>query len=129
MANEQNLRPPVKPGEILNPHGRPKGSRNLSTLLKEIIELKNTDGKTYGEILMAKLYEKGFKGSERAIEIIMDRLEGKPLQKQEIKHEGLITHADIFGEINNDKETTNQTNEPIQEKEITEAGNDAQPGT
>lgn len=35
MANEQNLTP-VKPGQVLNPNGRPKGSKNLSTIIREL---------------------------------------------------------------------------------------------
>lgn len=35
MANEQNLTP-VQPGQVLNPNGRPKGSKNLSTIIKEL---------------------------------------------------------------------------------------------
>lgn len=37
MANEQNLIP-AKPGEIRNPNGRPKGSKNWSTLVQEMME-------------------------------------------------------------------------------------------
>lgn len=35
MANEQNLTP-VRPGQVLNPNGRPKGSKNLSTIIREL---------------------------------------------------------------------------------------------
>lgn len=35
MANEQNLTP-VQPGQVLNPNGRPKGSKNLSTIIREL---------------------------------------------------------------------------------------------
>ena len=35
MANDRNLIH-VQPGQILNPNGRPKGSKNLSTIIKEL---------------------------------------------------------------------------------------------
>lgn len=40
MANEQNLTP-VKPGQVLNPNGRPKGSKNWSTIVREMMEDEN----------------------------------------------------------------------------------------
>lgn len=50
MANEQNLIP-AKKGEIRNPNGKPKGTRHLSTIIRNIMEdidwgktnLKNKD--------------------------------------------------------------------------------------
>ena len=38
MANEENLRPAWKPGESGNPNGRPKGSKNRSTIAKRLLE-------------------------------------------------------------------------------------------
>jgi hypothetical protein len=34
MANDENLIPP-KPGEVRNPNGRPKGSKNRSTIARK----------------------------------------------------------------------------------------------
>jgi hypothetical protein len=36
MANEQNLKP-VKPGQVLNPNGRPKGSKNWATVVRDLL--------------------------------------------------------------------------------------------
>lgn len=38
MANEQNLRPPFQPGEKVPGAGRPKGSKNLRTIIRELLE-------------------------------------------------------------------------------------------
>lgn len=38
MANEENLKP-WKKGESGNPNGRPKGSRNRSTVAKEMLDI------------------------------------------------------------------------------------------
>jgi hypothetical protein len=37
MANEENLKP-FKKGEVTNPNGRPKGSKNRSTIVRELLE-------------------------------------------------------------------------------------------
>lgn len=47
MANNQNL-VHVKPGQVLNPNGRPKGSKNLSTIIREL-EDENFDWKKVPE--------------------------------------------------------------------------------
>ena len=36
MANDENLKPPWKPGESGNPKGRPKGSKNLATIVRDL---------------------------------------------------------------------------------------------
>jgi hypothetical protein len=38
MANEQNLIPPPQKGEVRNPNGRPKGSKNRSTIARKWLE-------------------------------------------------------------------------------------------
>ncbi len=39
MANEQNLRPSWPKGVSGNPKGKPKGPRNRSTIIREMLEL------------------------------------------------------------------------------------------
>ena len=78
----------IKKGEVRNPNGRPRGARSLTTILQEIldnargeIDGKKVDGNT---LLMATLYKKAIdKKDLQAIREILDRLEGKPLQKTE----------------------------------------------
>ena len=93
--NDENLRP-CKPGETHNPNGRPKGSKNISTylraLLEESLEVHNPisgqkEKKKIAEILAIKLATIALKGEgdRQAINDVIDRLEGKPLQKQESK--------------------------------------------
>jgi hypothetical protein len=89
-----------KKGQTGNPNGRPKGGKNISTYLKLLMdeEMSTTDmfsqkksmKKTVADIIAVKLIalaiksNKG-KGDLAAINTIMDRLEGKPLVKQETK--------------------------------------------
>lgn len=87
MSKEDNLTP-FKPGESGNPAGRPKGTKNMSTILREMLELDiEVDGVkiTQKDAIIKKLIQKSTAGELGAIQEIFDRTEGKP--KQDIKHE------------------------------------------
>jgi len=84
-----NLKP-CKPGHTNNPNGRPKG-KTMTTILKEILDKKlivvdpiekKKGSKEIREILMLKLVAKAMlgKGNEKVIDMILERLEGKPKQ-------------------------------------------------
>ncbi len=94
-----------KSGESGNPHGRPKGSRNLSTILREVldeeIEITLPNGqkekKPFAEVIARKLIKKAVEGDIRAIREIWDRCEGKATQEILNFHEGMhikITRQD-----------------------------------
>jgi len=89
MPNPENLGEPWKKGDPSpNPEGRPKGSKNMSTILKEMLELEiDVDGvkMTQKDAIILKLIKKSTAGELGAIQEIFDRTEGKV--KQEIKHE------------------------------------------
>jgi hypothetical protein len=79
----------MKPGETLNPAGRPKGSKNLSTILRKMleeeIEITNEEGKKekkkLQDVLVRKLIKQAVsKENLKAIQEIFDRVEGKPQQ-------------------------------------------------
>lgn len=88
-------KPPVehqfKPGQSGNPAGKKKGTKNLSTILRELVECemdvidpftKKTEKKKVSEILMLKLVKKGMNDEDLAsIKEIFDRLEGKAAQR------------------------------------------------
>jgi hypothetical protein len=115
MPNPGNIEPhKFKEGESGNPAGRPKGSRNLSTILKEMlteeIEVKNEDGtvekKQLQDVIVRKLITQATnKGNLRAIQEIFDRVEGKA--KQEIKHE--VTQGILNVDPISDVESTNDS--------------------
>lgn len=88
--------PPVehqfKPGESGNPDGRPLGSKNLTTLLREalqkIAKTKDEDGAeiTYELLLTKRVLKKAIEqGDMRAIELIYSYLDGKPQQKHKVE--------------------------------------------
>ncbi len=85
MANEENLKAPWKKGESGNPKGRPKGSRNRSTIVRELLEAKATDGES-GQVadqLTRALIKKAAEGDVRAFKELMDSAYGKVTDKVE----------------------------------------------
>lgn len=55
MPNAENLKPPIKKGEVRNPNGRPAGKPNRSTVAKKILSLLSK--KALPEEIKAKLKE------------------------------------------------------------------------
>jgi hypothetical protein len=99
MANEQNLTP-FKKGEIANPKGRPKGIPNSKTRLLRLLELVQVKTNpitgekeefTVAEQLDMMVLQKAFKGDLRAYQEILDRLEGRAKQTNEIELSGGLT--------------------------------------
>ena len=91
-AGLKNLNPPMAPGTTLNPNGRPKGLRNFSTVIREMLEVKiiapnnpiTTDKRlAVRDIIILQLLKRAINGDLRAIETLLDRIEGKPLKKIE----------------------------------------------
>lgn len=97
MPNPENLEGQgfhTDPNRI-NKEGRPKGAKNLSTILKAMLEEDVEvviDGKKerrqFQEVIIRKLLKKANDGEIRAITEIFDRVEGKA--KQEVKVESQI---------------------------------------
>lgn len=74
-----NLKP-CQPGEVKNPYGRwGKGGieNSFKGMLTKILFDKGTDGQTKAELLLHTLISKGLDGDTKAIDMIMDRYEGK----------------------------------------------------
>ena len=85
MANEENLKPPWKKGESGNPKGKPKGTRNRSTIIREWLEAKATDGED-GEVsdqLVRALIKKAAEGDVAAFRELFDSGYGKNTDKVE----------------------------------------------
>ena len=60
--------------------GRPKKELCASDLIKAKGEIIREDGRSELQAVIDKLYEKATGGDLRAIEMIFDRIEGKPIQ-------------------------------------------------
>jgi hypothetical protein len=103
VANEQNLRPPWKPGESGNPKGKPKGAKSFKTILTELMEIQLKDpkllnsfkkkfpelidlkkGKTPKELIMIRLMAEAMGGNMQATKELLERFDGKVTDKTEI---------------------------------------------
>lgn len=91
MANEENLIPAQK-GEVRNPNGRPKGSKNRSTIAKKWLEvnqsLKNpltneTETMSQEDLMTLALIKKAREGDVNAYKALMDSGYGAPVQQIE----------------------------------------------
>jgi len=96
MANEQNLTPFPK-GVSGNPAGKPKGIPNSKTRLLRLLELVQVKTNpitgekeefTVAEQLDMMVLQKAFKGDLKAYQEILDRLEGRAKQTNEIELSG-----------------------------------------
>ncbi len=88
MANEENLKP-FKKGNNANPNGRPKGSKNRSTIVRELFELatkqKNVitgaeETLTQEQAITYAMLLKATKGDVNAYKALMDSCYGAPKQ-------------------------------------------------
>ena len=88
MANEENLKPFGK-GNNANPNGRPKGSRNRSTIARQYLDLitKQKNGLTgeveelsQEEMITLAMLTKASKGDVNAYKAVMDSAFGQPKQ-------------------------------------------------
>lgn len=78
MANEENLSPAWEKGQSGNPAGRPVGSKNRSTILREILEMVNKEsGLTKEYHINDALANKALSGDVAAYKEIMDTVYGK----------------------------------------------------
>lgn len=82
--NDHNLTP-VKPGQVLNPNGRPKGSRNRSTIVRHWLEAKGKlEGLDVADELVLALIEKASQGDVNAFKELFDSGYGKLTDKTQL---------------------------------------------
>jgi hypothetical protein len=68
----------IKPGSVLNPNGKPKGTKHLSTILSESLQEASGKGDiTNQEVIIQKVMDMAKSGDIRAIELVWNRIEGK----------------------------------------------------
>jgi len=86
---EKDARGRFMPGNTIGQAGKPKGSRHMATLLREAItKVVDDKGTTIDKQILRALYDKAKKGDLKATEIILDRIDGKPLQEIDITSGG-----------------------------------------
>jgi hypothetical protein len=91
MANEENLIPAQK-GEVRNPNGRPKGSKNRSTIARQWLEVNQShqnpltgeqETMSQEDLITLALIKKAREGDVNAYKALMDSGYGAPLQQVE----------------------------------------------
>lgn len=139
MSNKTNLKhlKPWKKGESGNPKGKPPGTKNFRDVLEKIMRTEMLAKDPFNgemrmisnqELLMLKLVSIARSKSTsikdlRAIETIMDRIDGKPIQVQKI--EGLNNDAEIKEIMDkmSDKEACQIFMRELKNPEISEKAN------
>ena len=86
-----------KPGQSGNPAGRPDGSKNLSTILRDMLEEEidvkvddtgRKERRKFSELIIRKLIKRASDGDPRAIKEIFDRIEGRAKQSVDVTTDG-----------------------------------------
>ena len=84
--NRSGLRPPIQKGEVRNPTGRPKTSKeSILAQLAEMITVTTPGGAriiSVREAIIKAQINKAMRSDSRAAEFLFDRTEGKPVQTQ-----------------------------------------------
>lgn len=82
-----NLAPPWAPGQSGNPAGRPAGAKNISTYLREFLEVEieidadpiiKKKFASVAQAIASSMIKKCLSGDNQMIMQVLDRLEGKP---------------------------------------------------
>jgi hypothetical protein len=80
MPNKENIQKhEFKKGESGNPFGRPKGSRNRSTILKELLDLDDNEYKMHKAQIEKAIHLK----DTNAYKAVLDSAYGAPVQQIE----------------------------------------------
>jgi hypothetical protein len=104
MANNHNLIP-AKKGEVRNPNGRPKGTKNRSTIARYWLEvnqnLKNpltgeNETMSQEDLMTLALIKKAREGDVNAYKALMDSGYGAPVQQIE----QMLMEQPLFPDIN-----------------------------
>lgn len=88
---------PIKPGEVRNPNGREKGSKNLKTIYKKCMQVMEKEGRLPRSLTSSEMYhpimgvvaiaydEKSSNETKlKAFTQLLDHTEGKAVQRVEV---------------------------------------------
>ena len=84
--NTSGLRPPIQKGEVRNPTGRPKTSKeSILMQLAELVTISTPSGArtmSVRDAIIKAQVNKSLRGDSRACEFLIYQTEGKPVQTQ-----------------------------------------------
>lgn len=105
---KEDKRPLYKPGQSGNPKGRPKGSKNRSTVIKAAIEGAMLDRLEEDAVaILEKTIDMAKKGDRTCIKILMDRLlPARRAEDSNDKSKGSGGVKIMIQNLNSDKPTT-----------------------
>lgn len=112
MNKEDNLKPAWSKGESGNPNGRPKGSKNRSTIARRWLEvnqsLKNpltgeNETMSQEDLMTLALIKKAREGDVNAYKALMDSGYGAPVQQIE----QTLMEQPLFPDISSDVQEDN----------------------
>ena len=115
MAGYKDIEPRFQPGESGNPNGRPKGSKNRSTIARKWLEvMQDAKNPITGELeklsqedlMTLAIIHKARKGDVNAYKQLMDSAFGMPTQQIDV-----TTEKPIFNGINLDVAENNGTSQ------------------
>lgn len=72
------------PGNTANPNGRPKRGWTWADLLAEEVEKLDGDMAEIKQAIAAKLVALALGGDQKAMDSVMDRMDGKPRQSVDV---------------------------------------------
>tara|TARA_R100000742_G_C4192344_1_gene24023 strand:+ start:174 stop:506 length:333 start_codon:yes stop_codon:yes gene_type:complete len=107
MANEENLIP-FKKGQSGNPNGRPKGSKNRSTIAKKWLEMTEKARNpitgeeeilTQEDLISLAQLKKARNGDKYGYDKLMDSAYGSPIQQIDQN----ITEQPLFPDVQEDE--------------------------
>ena len=109
-----NLKP-FKPGQSGNPAGRPKGVRFVSEAMRDVLhkkahELESTRNYcdendldstqlSVTEVLAMKHFEEAFNGSSSFMQMLLDRVEGKLVDRLEARLDGKMSSTELLSQV------------------------------
>jgi hypothetical protein len=111
MPNPENIIPP-QPGEVRNPKGKPKGTKNRSTIARKWLEvMQDTKNPITGELeklsqedlITLAMIHKARKGDVGAYKQLMDSGFGMPTQQIDVTTEKPIFNGINLDVTNNDR--------------------------
>lgn len=97
---EKDLKPFPK-GVSGNPKGRPKGSRNRSTIIRELLMLDNNE-----EAIHNAQIEKAKEGDTGAYKAVLDSAYGMPTQQIDQKNTNIETEITPISFVNTENDKT-----------------------